>query len=130
MSEDRVVRLFSDGKVVFPDKYVDASKTPWTAHQAYSGVYLKDLVTAKDTNGTFSCHVIWINKGFSVGDHSHGSQWEFNEALQGHGRMVIQGKEYACDPGSSFVTSPGVSHEVSAPAEDIYFLAKFVPALK
>lgn len=77
-----------------------------------------------------SCHIVKINKGSVVGEHSHGTQWEFNEALEGNGSFVIQGKKYACKPGFSFATPPGITHIVSAPEEDLYMLAKFIPALQ
>lgn len=130
MGQDNVVEWFDSGKVVFPRAdVVDASKLPWYEHPAFKGVFLKDLVSAKDTRGTFSCHIVKISKCCKVGEHSHGSQWEFNEALQGRGTFTIQGKEYSCEPGFSFATPPGISHIVSAPLEDVYLLAKFVPAL-
>lgn len=130
MCRNNVVELFAEGKIVFPGKEVAAAKLPWYVHPNFRGVYLKDLVTAADTKGAFSCHVVKIEKGFEVGEHDHKAEWEFNEVLSGDGSMVVDGKKVACGPGFSYVTPPGISHIVSATGDDIYMLAKFVPALR
>jgi hypothetical protein len=44
--------------------------------------------------------------------------------------MVIDGKKFACRPGFSYVTPPGIAHVVAAPDQDLVMLAKFVPALR
>ncbi|MCD1293639.1 cupin domain-containing protein [Methanocella sp. CWC-04] len=130
MGQKNAIELFSSGSIIFPGKYVDAAKLPWYEHPAFMGVFLKDLVTAADTRGAFSCHIVKIKKGFDVGEHSHNAEWEFNETLEGTGFFVINGKKYACTPGFSYATPPGMTHIVSAPNEDVYLLAKFIPALK
>lgn len=130
MGKDNVVELSANGKIIFPERYVDAAKSPWYEHPAFKGVFLKDFITAADTKGAFSCHVVKIMKGFQVGEHSHNTEWEFNESLSGRGSLILNGKEYRCEPGFSFATPPGVTHIVSAPDEDLYLLAKFIPALK
>lgn len=130
MSQDKVLELFNNGKVIFPGDDVDVAKLPWLEHPVFKGVFLKNLVNASDTKGAFSCHIVKVLKGSEVGEHSHKSEWEFNEALKGVGSFVINGKKYACKPGFSFATPPGITHIVSAPDEDVYLLAKFMPALK
>jgi quercetin dioxygenase-like cupin family protein len=129
MVQDKVFEMFNNGLVVFPSRSTDVSALPWYEHPAFKGVYLKDLVKGSETNGAFSCHMVKIKKGCEVGEHSHDKQWEFNEALEGTGTFVIQGKEMACKAGFSYATPPGVSHIVSAQDEDLYILAKFIPAL-
>ena len=129
MGQNKAFEMFNDGMVIFPGKSIDVSALPWIEHPAFKGVYLKNLVTGSETKGAFSCHMVKIKKGCEVGLHSHDTQWEFNEALEGSGTFVIQGKELACKPGFSYATPPGVSHIVSAQDEDLYILAKFIPAL-
>jgi quercetin dioxygenase-like cupin family protein len=130
MTESKVVELFAMGKIVIPEKAVDAAKLPWYEHPGFKGVFLKDLVTAEDTKGAFSCHIVKVTMGCEVGEHYHNAEWEFNEVLEGSGSFIINGKKFACKAGFSYATPPGVTHSVSAPGEDIYLLAKFVPALK
>jgi quercetin dioxygenase-like cupin family protein len=130
MGQDKVMELFDNGKVIFPGRDLDVAKLPWYEHPAFKGVFLKNLVTAADTKGAFSCHIVKIRKGSVVAEHSHNSEWEFNEALEGIGSFIINGKNYVCKPGISYATPPGMPHIVSAPEEDVYILAKFVPALQ
>jgi quercetin dioxygenase-like cupin family protein len=129
MGQNKTFELFNGGLIVFPSKNVDVSALPWYEHPAFKGVYLKDLVKGADTKGAFSCHIVKVKKGSEVGEHSHETQWEFNEALEGNGTFVIHGKEFSCKPGFAYATPPGISHIVSAPEEDLYILAKFIPAL-
>lgn len=117
MEPNKVVELFNSG-------------SPWQKHPAFGGVFLKELVAAADTKGEFNCFIVKIEKGAEVGEHVHDTQWEFNEALEGSGIVKMEGKKYVCKPGSSFVNPPGISHMVAATEEDLYILAKFVPALK
>jgi quercetin dioxygenase-like cupin family protein len=130
MCDNNVVELFAEGWIVLPGKEIDAAQLPWSEHPVFKGVFLKDLVTGKETKGTFSCHVVRIKKGFEVGEHDHKAEWEFNEVLRGSGFMVIDNKKVACEPGFSYVTPPGITHLVSATHEEIFMLAKFVPALR
>jgi mannose-6-phosphate isomerase-like protein (cupin superfamily) len=130
MCNDNIVELFADSRIVYPGKEIDAAKLPWYEHPAFKGVFLKDLVTGADTKGTFSCHVVLVKKGFEVGMHDHKAEWEFNEVIKGAGYMVIDGKKVACRPGFSYVTPPGIAHDVSAPEQEVVLLAKFVPALR
>lgn len=129
MSQNTIQEIFTEGKILFPGKAVDAAKLSWYEHPAFKGVFLKDLVTAADTKGAFSCHVVKVKKGCQVGEHYHNAEWEFNEALEGTWLLTLGGKQYECGPGFTCVTPPGVPHVVSAPDEDVYLLAKFVPAL-
>ena len=92
MGQDNIFETFNNGLVIFPSKNIDVSALPWYEHPAFKGVYLKDLVRGDDTKGAFSCHVVKIKKGSEVGEHSHSSQWEFNEALEGNGTFVIHGE--------------------------------------
>jgi quercetin dioxygenase-like cupin family protein len=69
-----------------------------------------------------------VEGGCDVGNHSH-EEWEFNEAISGEGTFIIGNKKLPLKPGLSYATPPGISHIVSAPEEDIYLLAKFVPGL-
>jgi quercetin dioxygenase-like cupin family protein len=129
MKESRIVDLFDEAKIIYPEKEVDAKETAWYEHPAFKGVFLKDLIRGKDTGDQFSCHIVMIEKGCEVGSHSHNVQWEFNEAIDGKGVFILGDKEIRFNAGYSFVTPPGVEHTVIAEGKDLYILAKFVPAL-
>lgn len=129
MKETGIIDLFNEAKIIYPEKEVDAEENSWYRHPAFKGVSLKDLVMGTDTEGLFSCHIVKIEKGCEVGNHSHNVQWEFNEAIGGNGIFVLGDKEILFSSGFSFVTPPGVKHTVIAEDDDLYLLAKFVPAL-
>jgi quercetin dioxygenase-like cupin family protein len=123
--------LFDKGAIIFPEKEVDAKDLAWYEHPSFKGVYLKDLVRGSDTGGQFSCHIVRIEKGYEVGNHSHDIQWEFNEAIGGNGVFILGDKEIIFGPGYSFVTPPGIKHTLLTEGDnqDLYLLAKFIPAL-
>jgi len=130
MAHSDIVELFESGIIISPGKMINSERKPWVEHPDFKGVFLKDLVMSADTSGAFSCHLVKINRGSSVGEHSHKKEWEFNEVLAGSGTIVLGDKEHPCKAGISIINPPGVPHVVSAPKEDLYLLAKFVPALK
>jgi quercetin dioxygenase-like cupin family protein len=129
MKETGVIDLFNEAKIIYPEKEVDAKEKTWYEHPAFKGVFLKDLVAGKETGGQFSCHIVKIEKWCEVGNHSHDVQWEFNEAIEGYGVFILGEKEIRFTPGYSFATPPGVAHTVVAEGQDLYLLAKFIPAL-
>jgi len=128
LKDRNVVDIFNEGKIIFPDDETDAKKLNWYEHPAFNGVFLKDLVSGKETGGAFSCHIIRVNKGCEVGQHLHEDQWEFNEVLAGDGVYIYDNKEVRSGAGFSFATPPGVRHALIAGVDDLYLLAKFIPA--
>ncbi len=130
MKQSEIYKLFDNGKIVFPEKEIDAAAIKWNKHPVFNGVFLKELVSAADTKGAFNCLLIKIEKGAEVDEHTHDTQWEFNEVLDGNGMFGFGDKKSACKPGDSYVNPPGVSHSVAAPKEDLYIFAKFMPALR
>jgi quercetin dioxygenase-like cupin family protein len=129
MKQKTITEIFEQGTVSLPDLEIEAVAKPWYSHPAWSGVFLKDLVTAKETGGKFSYHLIRVWKNKEVMDHDHETQWEWNQIISGKGVFVIGDKEVPLVPGQTFVTPPGVHHTVSADDEDLTLLALFSPAL-
>ena len=129
MDEKLIAGIFEQGAVLFPDFDTDAAEKPWCPHPAYKGVFLKDIVTGKETGGKFSYHLVKVSKDREVMDHDHKTQWEWNLIISGNGVFVIGDKEVTIAPGQTYVTPPGIHHIVSAGEEDLMLLAIFVPAL-
>ena len=48
--------LFNNGKLVLPEKETGFAGIEWSKHPTFKGVELKHIITAKDTDGKFSCH--------------------------------------------------------------------------
>lgn len=129
MDQKHMGELFEKGAVLFPGFETGGTEIPWSPHSKWGGVFLKDLVTGKDTDGQISYHIVRITADCEVGDHDHKTQWEWNLIISGNGVFVIGDKEVTIEPGQTFVTPPGIHHIVSAGDEDLMVLAIFTPAL-
>ena len=121
--------LFENGKLFLPDKETDFSEIAWSKHPTYIGVELKHIVTEKDTDGKFSCHLVRIAPDCSIGNHIHETQLETHEVIKGSGRCVNAGKTIPYAAGTISIMQAGVPHEVHADSEGLYLFAKFMPAL-
>ncbi len=80
--------LFNNGKLVLPEKEAGFAEIGWSKHPAFKGVELKHIITAKDTDGKFSCHLVRIAPGCSIGNHIHETQLETHEVIKGSGKCV------------------------------------------
>lgn len=129
MDEKRLTEIFEQNIVFSPGYETEANAKPWYSHPAWKGVFLKDLVTGKESDGKFSYHLVRVWKDCEVADHDHETQWEWNLVVSGKGVFVIGDKEVTIVPGQTFVTPPKNHHTVSAGNEDISLLALFIPAL-
>ncbi|MCM1122132.1 MAG: cupin domain-containing protein, partial [Eubacterium sp.] len=121
--------LFNNGKLVLPEKEVSFAKTPWSKHPTFKGVELKHIITAKDTEGKFSYHLVRIAPDCSIGNHIHETQLETHEVIKGSGRCVNADSTIPYEVGTISIMQAGVEHEVHAASEGLYLFAKFMPAL-
>ena len=121
--------LFNNGKLVLPEKETGFAGIEWSKHPTFKGVELKHIITAKDTDGKFSYHLVRIASGFSIGNHTHEPQLETHEVIKGSGRCVNAGSTIPYEPGTISIMQAGVPHEVDAGSEGLYLFAKFMPAL-
>ena len=121
--------LFNNGKLVLPEKEADFAQIEWSKHPAFKGVELKHIITAKDTDGKFSYHLVRIAPDCSIGNHIHETQLETHEVIKGSGKCVNAGSIILYEPGTISIMQAGVAHEVHADSEGLYLFAKFMPAL-
>ena len=121
--------LFNNGKLVLPEKEAGFAGIEWSKHPAFKGVELKHIITAKDTDGKFSCHLVRIAPGCSIGNHTHETQLETHEVIKGSGRCVNAGSIIPYEAGTISIMQAGVPHEVDAGSEGLYLFARFMPAL-
>lgn len=129
MEQKKAEDIFDEDIVFFSDLEIESSKKPWYQHPECKGVFLKDLVSGKDTSGRFSYHLVKVWKNCEVSDHSHDTRWEWNRIIGGSGVFILGDKEVGIKPGQTFVTPPGIHHTVGAYDEDLSLLALFIPAL-
>ncbi|MBQ2582208.1 MAG: cupin, partial [Ruminococcus sp.] len=98
-------------------------------HPTFEGVELKHLLTAADTNGQFSYHLVRIAPNKSIGEHVHETQLETHEVIAGSGVCINEGLEIPYESGVMTVLKMGTPHSVNAGADGLYIFAKFIPAL-
>lgn len=120
---------FDNGTLMLPEKEVDFAKIEWSKHPTFQGVELKHIVTAKDTDGKFSYHLVRIAPDCRIGNHIHETQLETHEVIKGSGRCVNADSSIPYEAGTISIMQAGVPHEVHAGAEGLYLFAKFMPAL-
>ena len=120
---------FNDGFLKLPDAIKEFVNIPWSVHPVFEGVELKHIVTAKDTDGQFSYHLVRITPGKSIKNHVHETQLETHEVIAGSGICINNGSELSYDAGTIAIMPAGILHEVTAEKDGLYPFAKFIPSL-
>jgi quercetin dioxygenase-like cupin family protein len=120
---------FEQGGLALPGRTVAFAGQVWNPSPKFAGVALKHLLTAADTGGMFSYHLVRIAPGMSIGDHVHPTQLETHEIIFGEGVCQNAGVDIAYRPGILSVIEAGVAHAVHAGDKGLLLFAKFMPAL-
>lgn len=120
---------FETGDLLLSSGKKDFSEVPWSPHTKFEGVELKHLITAKDTDGMFSYHLVRVAPNKKIGIHTHKTQIETHEVIAGNGICLNEGKEFIYEAGVIAILPAGISHEVLAYNDGLYIFAKFMPAL-
>ncbi|MCM1496113.1 MAG: cupin domain-containing protein [Bacteroides sp.] len=120
---------FDNGSLILPTKSVKFAAIPWSKHTAFDGVELKHILTARDTGGQFSYHLVRIAPGKSIKNHIHEAQLETHEIIAGSGTCINNGIPIPYEPGTISILPAGIPHEVTATETGLYLFAKFIPAL-
>lgn len=128
MNKD-LLESFNNGSLRLPTKTVEFAEIPWKEHPSFDGVELKHIVTAKDTGGEFSYHLVRIAANKSIGNHIHETQLETHEVIAGSGECINDGTAIPYEAGTISIMPSGVPHEVNAGKDGLYLFAKFMPAL-
>jgi quercetin dioxygenase-like cupin family protein len=117
------------GTVFLTDKEQKISELPWNPHASFKGVFLKHLITGRDTDGRLSCHIVKIEPGCVLDTHVHDGKMEIHEVIAGSGKMYLDGKEINYSPGQVCIIPANTPHKVVAGKDGMYILAKFTPSL-
>ena len=127
--ENELFEKFNNGELKLPNKTIAFKDIPWSKHPTFDGVELKHIITAKDTEGTFSYHLVRIAPNKSIKNHIHETQLETHEVVAGSGICLNNGVSIEYAPGIISIMPAKVEHEVIAGNEGLYLFAKFIPAL-
>lgn len=120
---------FDNGSLKLPTTIVEFADIPWSKHPTFDGVELKHIVTAEETSGQFSYHLVRIAPTKSIKNHIHETQLETHEVIAGSGICINDGKKNLYEPGTISIMPAGITHEVNAGDNGLYIFAKFIPAL-
>lgn len=126
---NELFQAFDNGSLRLPESTTAFADLLWTKHPVFEGVELKHIVTAKDTAGQFSYHLVRIAPGKSIQNHIHETQLETHEVIAGSGDCINDGTTIPYTPGVISILPAGVPHEVNADKEGLFLFAKFIPAL-
>ncbi len=107
----------------------NAGSIPWDPSPKFAGVFLRHLVTGRDTGGRLSLHHVRIDPGCSIGDHAHAGQVEIHDVLEGEGSCRVAGKEIRYGPGIMGIMPADTVHRVDAGEKGLLLLATFSPPL-
>lgn len=118
--------LFESGRLAITGEFLDIRDVPWNAHNKFSGVFLKNIVTAEHTRGLFTCHLVRIAPGSRIGMHSHPESMELHEVVAGEGLCLTESGEIPYVPGSMAVLPENSPHEVRAGEGGLCLFAKFI----
>ena len=122
-------QLDAAGRLRLPGADSPFEDLPWNRHPDFEGVELKHLVTGRETGGQFSCHLVRVAPGKTIGTHAHPAQTELHEIAAGSGVCLSGGARLVYEPGVVSILPKGEPHEVKAGPEGLRLLAKVVPAL-
>lgn len=125
MKED-LFQQFAHGAVVHAGQRTPVELVAWNPHKEFAGVSMKNVVTAQQTAGLFTCHLVRIDPGCAIGMHAHPTSVEIHEVMQGSGVCLTDEGEIAYVPGVLSVLAHNAPHEVRAGSEGLCLFAKFV----
>jgi quercetin dioxygenase-like cupin family protein len=128
-AESAFLSKMLEGTVFLSNKEQKISELPWNPHASFKGVFLKHLITGKDTDGKLSCHIVKIEPGCTLDTHSHDGKMEVHEVVAGSGAMYMDGKEIGYSQGQVCIIPANTPHKVVAGKDGMYILAKFTPSL-
>lgn len=124
-----IFESINNGALVIPEGKKEFGEIAWSKHPTFEGVELKHMITAKDTDGQFSYHLVRIAPNCSIQNHIHKTQLETHEVIAGSGECINAGKAIAYECGVISIMRAGAEHEVNAGKDGLYLFAKFIPAL-
>lgn len=120
---------FDCGRLLLPEISKSFESLEWCKHPTFEGVELKHIITAEDTNGIFSYHLVRIAPNQKIGNHIHNEQLETHEVIGGSGICINEGSELEYGIGTVSIMKKAMPHEVIAGDEGLLMFAKFIPAL-
>ena len=124
--ERNLFQQFENGTLAHGGQTTDVHLCAWNKHKDFAGVSLKTVVTADQTKGLFTCHLVRIEPNCTIGLHAHPASIELHEVITGNGVCLIEQEEVPYVPGTMAIIACNAPHEVRAGAERLCLFAKFI----
>ncbi len=124
--ESSLFQQFDNGTILTAEQKIDTALCAWNKHKDFEGVFIKHLITAEQTAGLFTCHLIRLDPHGVIRLHSHPTSIELHEVAQGSGVCLVYGEEIPYTPGTLGVMNRNAPHEVRAGADGLCLFAKFI----
>lgn len=121
--------IFIPKTLFINQKEVQLETIPWTPHASFEGVAMKNLVCGSQTGGLASFHLVKVDAGCALLEHSHPGKWELHEIIQGDAKAVIGQQSAEYQIGGMALIPADTPHAVYAGENGLILLAKFFPAL-
>lgn len=126
---ENTFELFEKGKLYSESQSETNSTKSWNAHPKFKGVFLKNIITGSQTGGTFSAHLVKVEPGGVLDEHTHPGISELHEVVKGNGNFFLNNKEVKYKTGDYAIIPCDTKHKVVAGEKGLCLFAKFFPAL-
>lgn len=124
--EKDLFQQFDNGTLAGAGQEMNLGLCAWNKHKDFAGVFLKTLVSAEQTNGAVTCHLVHIEPHHKIGLHTHPGSIELHEVIKGGGTCLMEQGEVRYAPGVMAVIARNEAHEVRAGEEGLFLFAKFI----
>lgn len=119
-----------DNTIYINGKKIDKiSNIDWVKHPKFTGVFMKTLLTGKDSSNNLSAMIVKIDPNYEIGDHIHEGKYELHEIISGYGIGIIGDEKIKYKPGVVSLIPGDIHHSIKAGVNGIILLAKFTPPL-
>lgn len=123
---EKTFEKFDCGRLLAADRTIPISSFEWRRHPVFEGVELKDIISADDTGGQFSYHLVRIAPRMKIETHIHADQTETHEIIGGSGVCISGKKSFDYSPGTVSMIEAGTPHEIAAGEDGLCLFAKFI----
>ena len=120
---------YTPSRIIVDGNEINAENIPWSPHASFKGVALKHLLKGESNGGLASFHLVKVEPGCALLQHTHPGKWELHEVVGGEGTAVLNGQSVHYQPGCMALIPADAPHEVVAGEQGLLILAKFFPAL-
>ncbi|MDR1732313.1 MAG: cupin domain-containing protein [Synergistaceae bacterium] len=129
MDGQSVFERFKNGRLYTTEGIREFAAVEWSQHPKFEGVELRHIVPGAQTKDQFSYHLVRIAPGKKIGLHTHETQLETHEVIDGDGVCLCGGREMTYESGVIAILPKNEEHEVKAGPNGLLLFAKFFPPL-